>query len=178
MKKSSTKTSLLENARIGDLCRKLLRMCRDENPEDAKDLVQETWLEWLRYIEKPRQVANPEAYLKTVIKNIRFQFWREKHTRKEALLALEEVLEQTAEASLNDPSFLLAAEETRELLREAIEHLPPRLRQTVELDAQGLSNEQIAEQLGVEITTVKKHLSRARARLEEIMLQEAEHADE
>jgi DNA-directed RNA polymerase specialized sigma24 family protein len=138
-----TRAALLENTRIGHECRKLLRMCRGENPDDAKDLVQETWL---KFIEKRRQVAHEEAYLKKMVKNLLSRLWRERHEREAALVALE--------------------------------LLPPRLRQAIELDTQGLSDEQIAVQLRIEITTVKKHLSRARARLASIMLQEAEHADE
>jgi DNA-directed RNA polymerase specialized sigma24 family protein len=65
--KNSTRELLLENTRIGDVCRKLVRMCRHENPEDAKDLVQETWV---KIIEKRRQVAHEEAYLKKMIKNL------------------------------------------------------------------------------------------------------------
>ncbi|MDB6159243.1 MAG: sigma factor [Gammaproteobacteria bacterium] len=175
MRRIPTRELLLENTRIGDVCRKLLRMCRGENPEDARDLVQETWL---KFIEKRRQVANEEAYLKKMIKNLLARLWRERHEREAALVALEEILERTAEASRNNLPFALAAEEPEELLPKAIARLPPRLRQAIELDTQGLSDEQIAVQLRIEITTVKKHLSRARARLASIMLQEAEHADE
>jgi RNA polymerase sigma factor (sigma-70 family) len=166
---------LLENTRIGDVCRKLVRMCRHENPEDAKDLVQETWL---KFIDKRRQVANEEAYLKKMIKNLLSRLWRERHEREAALVALEKILEQTGEALPNNLPFPLAAEELEELLPKAIELLPPRLRQAIELDTQGLSDEQIAVQLRIEITTVKKHLSRARARLKSTLLQEAGHADE
>lgn len=175
MRRIPTRELLLENTRIGDVCRKLVRMCRHENPEDAKDLVQETWL---KFIEKRRQVANEEAYLKKMIKNLLSRLWRERHEREAALVALEEILEQTAEALPNNLPFPLAAEELEEFLPKAIELLPPRLRQAIELDTQGLSDEQIAVQLRIEITTVKKHLSRARARLKSTMLQEAGHADE
>jgi RNA polymerase sigma factor (sigma-70 family) len=170
-----TRELLLENTRIGDVCRKLLRMCRHESPEDAKDLVQETWL---KFIEKKRPVVNDEAYLKKMIKNLLSRLWRERHDREAALVALGKLLEQTGAAPGNHLAFLLPAEELEELLPKATELLPPRLRQAIELDTQGLSNEQIAVQLRIEITTVKKHLSRARARLKSIMLQEAEHADE
>jgi RNA polymerase sigma factor (sigma-70 family) len=170
-----TRELLLENTRIGDVCRKLLRMCRHESPEDAKDLVQDTWL---KFIEKKRQVVNEEAYLKKMIKNLISQLWRERHDREAALVALGKLLEQTGAASWNHLAFLLPAEELEELLPKAIELLPPRLRQAIELDTQGFSNEQIAVRLRIEVTTAKKHLWRARARLKSIMLQEAEHADE
>jgi RNA polymerase sigma factor (sigma-70 family) len=170
-----TRASWVEDVRIGNVCRKLLRMCRGESSEDARDLVQETYL---RFLEKRRQVANEEAYLKKMIKNRLPGFWREKHDRTAGLRALEELLGQLGEGSSNNPSVTPAAEELEELLKKAIDRLSPRLRAAIELDTQGLSDEQIAARLGVEPATVKKHLSRARARLKSIMLQEAEHADE
>jgi RNA polymerase sigma factor (sigma-70 family) len=82
------------------------------------------------------------------------------------------------EESGSNLAFTSAAEEPEEVLKKAIERLSPRLRTAIELDTRGLSDEQIATQLGIEITTAKKHLSRARARLKSILLREAEYADE
>jgi RNA polymerase sigma factor (sigma-70 family) len=113
-----------------------------------------------------------------MIKNLLSGFWREKHERAAALCALQELLEQLAEAPRSNPPFPPTAEELEELLKKAVESLPPRLRSAIELDMRGFSGEQIAAQLGIEITTVKKHLSRARARLKSILLQEAQHADD
>jgi DNA-directed RNA polymerase specialized sigma24 family protein len=69
VRRITTRESLLENVRIGNVCRKLLRMCRGESSEDARDLVQEAYL---RFLEARRKgpVANEEVYLKTVIKNL------------------------------------------------------------------------------------------------------------
>jgi RNA polymerase sigma factor (sigma-70 family) len=168
---------LVENVRIGNVCRTLLRVCRrGENPEDAWDLLQEAYV---KFLEVPREfpIANEEAYLKTVIRNIRSAMWRERRKREATLLALEELLEQPDEVSGGHPGSGPSPEEQAEWLKKAIESLSPRLRETIELDMGGFSNEQIAGRLGIEMTTVKKHLSRARAHVELIMLQEAEHAD-
>jgi RNA polymerase sigma factor (sigma-70 family) len=172
-----TRASLVENVRIGNVCRKLLRVCRrGENPEDAWDLLQEAYVKFLEVTRKS-PVANEEAYLKTVIRNIRSAMWRERRKREATLLALEELLEQPDEVSGGHPASGPSPEEQAEWLKKAIESLSPRLRETIELDMGGFSNEQIAGRLGIEMTTVKKHLSRARAHVELIMLQEAEHAD-
>ena len=177
MRRIPTRESLVENVRIGNVCRKLQRMCRGESSEDARDLVQEAYL---RFLEARRKwpVSNEETYLKTVIKNLLPDFWRRKRERAAVLLGLKELLEQLDEEPGSKLAFTSAIEEPEEVLKKAIERLPPRLRSAIELDTRGLSDGQIAMQLGIEITTVKKHLSRARARLKSILLQEADYADD
>jgi RNA polymerase sigma factor (sigma-70 family) len=148
-------------------------MCRGENPEDAKDLVQDTYL---KFLSKQRQVSNEHAYLKKMIKNMLPGVWREKHERA-AAVPLEEALEQAGEGSHDDPSITVAEEEVQESLKRATQLLSPRLRAVIELETEGLSDKVIAQRLGVGVTTVKQHLYRARARLKEILLQEgASHA--
>ena len=92
-------------------------------------------------------------------------------------IASRELLEQPQEASGSHPASAPSSEEQEERLKKAIESLSPRLREVLELDMAGLSNERIAVRLGIEITTVKKHLLRARAQVKLTMLQEAEHVD-
>jgi RNA polymerase sigma factor (sigma-70 family) len=171
-----TRASLVEGVRIGNVCRKLLRKYLRENPEDAKDIMQEAYL---RFLERRRKspVADEEAYLKTVIKNMFSRIWKQRRAQAAALLALEQLLEQPYEASGSHPASAPSSEEHEERLKKAIESLSPRLREVLELDMAGLSNERIAVRLGIEITTVKKHLLRARAQVKLTMLQEAEHVD-
>jgi RNA polymerase sigma-70 factor (ECF subfamily) len=143
-------------------------MCRGENPEDAKDLVQDTYL---KFLSKRREVANEDAYLKKMIKNMLPGIWREKRQRA-AAVPLEDVLEQAGADSHGDPSVMVAEEEIQESLKQATRLLSPRLRAVIELETEGLSDKVIAERLGVGVATVKQHLYRARARLKEILLQE------
>jgi RNA polymerase sigma-70 factor (ECF subfamily) len=155
----------------------LLRICREENPEDAEDLVQEAYL---RYLEANHRspVANEEGYLITVIRNLLPDFWSGRNQRTAASRAFKEILEQMDEESGIDAALSPDVEKQQELLRLAMERLPPSLLKAIELDMQGVPDAQIASQLGIAVTSVKKYLSRARARLKSIMLQEAEHADD
>lgn len=150
-------------------------MCRGENPEDAKDLVQDTYL---KFLSKRRAVVNEDAYLKKMIKNMLPGMWRANHQRA-AAVPLEEALEEAGGNSNADPSITLAEEEIQESLKQATQLLSPRLRAVIELETEGLSDKVIAEQLGVGVATVKQHLYRARARLKEILLQgqEARYGD-
>jgi RNA polymerase sigma-70 factor (ECF subfamily) len=167
-----TRPSLFENARITRNCQELLRMCRGENPEDAKDLVQDTYL---KFLSRRREVVNEDAYLKKMIKNMLPGVWRAKHQRA-AAVPLEEALEEAGRNSQGDPSVTVAEEEIQESLKQAMQLLSPRLRAVIELETEGLSDKVIAARLGVGVATVKQHLYRARARLKEILLQGASHA--
>lgn len=176
MRRIPTRAELVEGVRIGNVCRKLLRKYTRENPEDAKDFMQEAYL---RFLEATRKspVANEEAYLKTVIRNMFFRAWKERRAQAAALRALQQLLEQPQEDSGSHPASLPSSEEQEEWLKKAIESLSPRLREVMELNMAGLSNERIAVRLGIEIGTVQKHLLRARGQVRLTMLQEAEHVD-
>lgn len=80
----------------------------------------------------------------------------------------------------DDPGPERAAEqsELRAALEEALAELPPDWREVVVLsDIHGLDYAEIAQATGVALGTVKSRLSRARARLREVILASAELAE-
>jgi RNA polymerase sigma factor (sigma-70 family) len=65
--------------------------------------------------------------------------------------------------------------ETAAAIQAAIDRLPPEQRMTVTLcDVQGLSYEEAAQAMSVELGTVKSRLSRARAQLRDMLTQKGE----
>jgi RNA polymerase sigma factor (sigma-70 family) len=52
---------------------------------------------------------------------------------------------------------------------EAVQNLPPRRRQIIRLDVEGLSHAEIAQVLGIETDSVAQELSRARSKLRRLM---------
>jgi RNA polymerase sigma-70 factor (ECF subfamily) len=65
--------------------------------------------------------------------------------------------------------------ETADTIQAAIDHLSPDQRLTVILcDVQGLSYDEVAEAMSVELGTVKSRLSRARAQLRAVLVEKGE----
>ena len=124
----------------------------------AEDLLQTAlarlWLVWPR-------VKNdaPEAYVRKILANTSASWWRR---RWHGELPTEHLPERTAGSELADSSA------ARDEMRVALAVLSPRQRAVVVLRyAEDLSEQQVAEMLGVSVGTVKTLASRGLARLRE-----------
>jgi RNA polymerase sigma-70 factor (ECF subfamily) len=73
-----------------------------------------------------------------------------------------------------DPESRYVRRERHELLRQAIQQLPPVSRDVIELlQAKECSNREIAQSLGISVPAVKSRLARARKALRTSLLQSA-----
>ncbi|SNR28427.1 RNA polymerase sigma-70 factor, sigma-E family [Haloechinothrix alba] len=121
------------------------------NPHDAADLVQ-TVLEKVgsRWSDLQRRTQDPTAYIRRSMANAHISKWR--RTRKENLVA--ELPERKGNPQA-DPF-------EHEPLWQALRELPPRQRAVIVLRYyEGLSEQEIAESLGVSQGTVKSQASKA-----------------
>lgn len=133
-------------------------------PEDADDLVQDTFVRVLCAHTQARLAAlpvrEPRAYLVTVAGRLVANFYRRQAIERAYLDTL---------ASL--PPQAVPSLENQALIREALyeldrmlDGLAPQVRQAFILaQFQGLPYARIAEQLGVSLRTVKNHIARAMA---------------
>lgn len=143
-----------------------------KNPADAEDVVQNaiicafTKLHQLRSFRFFRpwlmQIAANEARMMCRRNNLR--------TRVQSLEGDADNDNESATLNLPDwrsiPSIEVENNQTREILRQALDELPSMYRQVVMLrDVRELSTEEAAQALGVTITLVKTRLRRARLRL-------------
>lgn len=138
------------------------RLTGDE--EDARDVVQETYLRAFRGIERFRGDAQFTTWLYRITANTASTHLgrRAKH-RHEELTADDPVVDDRPEI---DPGHRAENEALRNRLRSAIDRLPPRLRAVVILrDVYDLPHGAIAEELGISETAAKVRLHRARRRL-------------
>jgi RNA polymerase sigma factor (sigma-70 family) len=151
----------------GGLYRYLLRRLR--NAENAEDLSQEVYLRLLRAVDLS-QVKCPQAYVYRVAFHVLYEF---KLREKSARVAFDS--EVVAELADRLPDEAVAPEEAYEdgaqerRLKEVIERLPPMQRAVLRLAAQGdLPHADIAQRLGISVSTVRNHLYQAvrRCRLE------------
>ncbi len=138
------------------------RLTGDE--EDARDVLQETYLRAFRGIERFRGDAQFSTWLYRITANAASTHLgrRAKH-RHEVLADDEPVLD---DRPLSDPVDRAENEALRRRLRVAIDRLPARLRAVVVLrDIYDLPHEAIATELGISETAAKVRLHRARRRL-------------
>jgi RNA polymerase sigma-70 factor, ECF subfamily len=140
------------------------RLTGDE--EDARDVVQETYLRAFRGIERFRGDAQFTTWLYRITANCASTHLgrRAKHRHEE--LSVDDPLPDGRPEV--DPGHRAENEALRSRLRTAIDRLPPRLRAVVVLrDVYDLPHEAIADELGISETAAKVRLHRARRRLRE-----------
>lgn len=142
-------------------------------PEDAEDLAQDTLVQAMGRIADLRRPEHFSGWLFSISVNV----FRNELRRRDRHKADAPGLSLDARddgglplLSLSDgalgPGEGLLDKEQRQLLRHAIDQLPPQMRQCVKLRyQQDLKYRQIAAVLKISIDTVKAHLSQARKRL-------------
>lgn len=159
--------------RTGDIYGLLFRLTGDA--EEARDLSQETFLRAFQAIEKFRGAADLKTWLYRIAINQarnRWRWWRRR--RRDATISLDATIgerEQTIathleDANASDPEQETLARERHNQLREALQGLRSAYREAVVLrDIEGLTYEEIAATLQINIGTVKSRLARGRLEL-------------
>ena len=143
------------------------------NPEDAKDMTQETFIKaWENRTKlRPNTV---HSWLLKCVQNLCFnQLKRRKfqvHLAEEDGQTLETFMDVHSYQSNLSPDEILVKQELKQLVHRAIGELPPAMRAVVimrELDE--MSFKEIAEVLGQPEGTVKSTVFRARKKLRQIL---------
>lgn len=138
------------------------------SPEDAEDATQEVLLKAYGALRRFRLDRRFLPWLYTIAVN---------HLRSRQ----KRVIGLRSRRAGDDPDTLpappgpdVAAEDTKERVREAVRSLPPNLRDATTLYyLEGLDTAEVAEVLGLGLENVKSRLHRARARLRELLAGDA-----
>jgi RNA polymerase sigma-70 factor (ECF subfamily) len=169
---------------LDSLYRTALRMTR--NPQDAEDLVQETYLRAFRFFDQFQPGTNLRAWLFKILTNNYINSYR-----KASAEPRNSSLDNTEDFSLYHqmarelPGGSTGWDVETEVLdrfaeqdiREAIENLPPAFRMTVLLaDVEGFSYKEIAEITAVSKGTVMSRLFRGRRLLQKALWERARAA--
>jgi RNA polymerase sigma-70 factor (ECF subfamily) len=141
-----------------------MKMCRD--PQDAKDVLQDTLLAMARGVRDFRGASSVSTWLYTIARS----FCIKKRRRSAFAPDEERSLDTSARAvakRLADPAQgpddALAGKQVERALERAIEELEPMYREVLLLrDVEGLTAPEVAEVLGVTTQAVKSRLHRAR----------------
>ncbi|MEQ8556489.1 MAG: sigma-70 family RNA polymerase sigma factor [Cyclobacteriaceae bacterium] len=132
-----------------------------DSEEMAQDVVSEFFYGLLKKSSDLSKAENLEAYLCVGVKNLCIQHLMKssKTEKNTALLATIDYV---------DPQQILLGEELRSLLESLINNLPEKCQLIFRMSKeQGMSNQEIAEELQVGIGTIKTQLIRAHSKLRE-----------
>jgi RNA polymerase sigma-70 factor, ECF subfamily len=130
---------------------------------EAEDVVQEAFVRGLSHPRRLLGADNPEAWLRTVAVNLARSRWR----RAQRLVGLAPRLVEEPREGDADGSVVLL---------QALRMLPAGPRGVVALHhLADLSVEQVADTLGLPTGTVKARLSRGRAALAPLLVEEGNH---
>ena len=147
----------MHHARLYRLARRLSR-----DADEARDLVQETFLRAARARQLPDGATGEEAWLVRVLVNLCRDRWRQMQVRRRLLPAIA----STVMAPASQESALLA----KSVVWRALESLPPRRRAVIVMhELEELSIAEVARLLGVAAVTVRWHLSTGRRELGRII---------
>ncbi len=141
------------------------------NPDDAEDLVQETYLKAFRAAGRFEPGTNLKAWLYTILHNT---FLNDRRDRSRAPATTDsEAVERAAESvdgAAPSPEELLLAESLDPAIRTALDAMPAQFRQALWLrDVEEFSYAEIARMLQVPAGTVMSRISRGRRLLYEAL---------
>ncbi|MFA5249407.1 MAG: RNA polymerase sigma factor [Candidatus Paceibacterota bacterium] len=139
------------------------------NPADAQDITQETFLKMWRNIKKFDREKNFKSWLFSIAKNASIDFLRKRKTVPFSSFEGEEGYNPLME-SLTDPSLsswdMAAAKEKRAEIDSAKKKIPEKYQKVVYLyNDKDMNFREISEFLGESINTVKSRYKRALAQL-------------
>jgi RNA polymerase sigma factor (sigma-70 family) len=135
---------------------------RGRTREEAEDLIQEAFLRMQEYCKKGGKVHQPEGFLVRTVLRLAINARRDEHRdlysdRESEEIAL--VLDTSP-----TPDEVLAADECLERMRLALDAVNRRTRDILFLHRlDGLSYAQIAQQTGLSISSIEKHIASALA---------------
>jgi RNA polymerase sigma factor, sigma-70 family len=145
-----------------NLARWLLR-----NPEDAQDVVQEAYLRAFKSF-SGFHGSNARAWLLTIVRNTSYTLLKKNHA-VDLTTTFDEEIHGSGHESLT-PMAILEHCEDAEVMKQAMDELPPEFREILTLRHQeDLSYKEIADIIHVPVGTVMSRLARARARLKECL---------
>jgi len=163
----------LVNERSGEIFGLLYRLT--ENPEEARDLTQETFLRAFQSIRSFRGDSDLRTWIYRIAINQarnRWRWWRRR--RRDSTVSIDSTDENGKPAlvatlkaeNVQSPEQDTLAHERERILRNALKGLRRVYRETVILrDIEGFAYEEIAVALDISVGTVKSRLARGRQEL-------------
>ena len=163
----------LVNERSGEIYGLLYRLT--ENPEEARDLTQETFLRAFQSIGQFRGESDLRTWIYRIAINQarnRWRWWRRRHRDSTVSIDAADaagnsaLMAQLRSGNSSNPEHGALAHERERALRKALSGLRRVYREAVVLrDIEGFAYEEIAVALDISVGTVKSRLARGRQEL-------------
>jgi RNA polymerase sigma factor (sigma-70 family) len=141
------------------------------NGSDADDVVQEAYLRALKYFGgfRGEGAAESRAWLLSIVRNTAYTLQRRRRPDT-GTIEFDEALHSEAIGD-EHPESALERTVARETLADTLAQLPQAFREILVLrELEGLSYKEISEVVGVPVGTIMSRLSRARKRLQEVLI--------
>ena len=136
---------------------------------EVDDVVQEAFIRFYQTLDRFRGEAAVSTYLKRIAINRALDALRHRKRFLGRFRSRDDETYPAPEPSIEEEGYAEARERAR-LVHQAIEALPPKHRAVVVLRMiEGYSTEETAEMLGIPYGTVLSRLSRAHAKLKELL---------
>ena len=142
-----------------------MKMCRD--PEDAKDVLQDTLLTMTKSLRSFRGASSLSTWLYAIARSFCIKKRRKSKfapAEELSLSGMDSDRSGPVSAPSEQPDHIVSAKELGNYLNRAVQSLEPMYR-----DGEGLSATEVAEVLGIRVDAVKSRLHRARIAVREKM---------
>ncbi len=145
------------------------------NPDDAADVVAETFLRVYNALKRFRGEAQLSTWLYRIVSNVYFDFRKREGRHQHLPLEIpseedEEMMDRPIPTERDDPNEYVLEQERHRVLMEAINQLPDYQRAIVILfHVEDRPYEEIAKITGLPLGTIKSRLNRARSALRELL---------
>ena len=134
--------------------------------DEAEDLTQDVFLKIFKSLNTFDRRANFQTWLVSVSRNLCIDHYRSVRKERETIDRDVDAGELSPASSTKSPFAALEQRDRVELLKKALDQLPPTLRSAVLLrDIQELSYQEIADRLRLPEGTVKSRINRGRTEL-------------
>ena len=123
----------------------------------SEETAQEAFIQIWKQRTSLAEVENPDAYFFTILYRQVYQFYKKRAVEKKLKMAIAD-----SPLSKNYTDEAVLAKESERLINGAVSRLPPQQQTVFKLSKQeGLTREQIAEQMNISPNTVRNHLGEA-----------------
>jgi RNA polymerase sigma-70 factor, ECF subfamily len=134
--------------------------------DEAEDLTQDIFLKIFKALHTFDRRANFQTWLISISRNLCIDHYRSVRKERETMARDVDASMLTPVSRERGPYRQLEDSDLQRQIRQALEELPPSLRQAVELrDLQELSYQEIADKLALPEGTVKSRINRGRLEL-------------